>query len=84
MSKKRPDKTNLIDTYTPPVALLAKLGSIAVHANEYTSTMNHSTVDLQAIKGLLADRLVQAWLAAMDAANLLPIRRDGIRYKDPA
>lgn len=83
MSKKTPTKTNLVDTYAPPIALLVKLGSIVVHADEAVSDGSHQ-FDIAAIKSLVADREVQAWLAAMDAASFLPVRRDGIRYKDPA
>lgn len=83
MAKKAPDKTGMIDTYAPPIALLVKLGSIAVYAGEYVGGDGHD-FDLQAIKALVADREVRAWLAAMDAAAFLPIRRDRIRYKDSA
>lgn len=83
MSKKRPDRTGMIDTYAPPIALLVKLGSIVVHADEAVSDGSHQ-FDTAAIKSLVSDREVQAWLASMDAASFLPVRRDGIRYKDPA
>lgn len=83
MSKKRPDKTGMVDTYAPPIALLVKLGSLAVHIDEMLSVHGHS-FDREAIKALLADRDLLAWLASMDGAGFLPIRRDGIRYKDPA
>lgn len=83
MSKKRPDKTGIVDTYAPPIALLVKLGSIAVHVDEAMSNQGHP-FDIEALKTLSADRELQAWLASMDSAGFLPIRRDGIRYKDPA
>jgi hypothetical protein len=83
MSKKHPDKTGMVDTYAPPIALLVKLGSLAVHADEFLSVQGHS-FDRDALKALLADREVLAWMAAMDSAGFLPVRRDGIRYKDPA
>jgi len=83
MSKKRPDKTNMIDTYAPPIALLAKLGSIAVHVDEALSNHGHP-FDVEALKALTADREVQAWLASMDASGFVPVRRDGIRYHKPA
>ena len=83
MTKKRPDKTSTVDTYAPPIALLVKLGSIVVHADEYVGGNGHQ-FDLDAIKALVADREVLAWLASMDTKAFLPIRRDGIRYKDPA
>ena len=83
MSKKRPNRTNVVDTYAPPIALLVKLGSIAVHVDEAMSNQGHP-FDIEALKALTADRQVQAWLASMDAAAFLPVRRDGIRYKDAA
>lgn len=67
----------------PQLALLVKLGSIAVHVDEFTSAGGHE-YDLTALKGLIADREVRAWLASMDANSFLPVRRDGIRYKNPA
>ena len=80
---KAPDKTSFIDTFAPPIALLVKLGSVIVHVDEYTGGKGHPH-DLEAIKSLLGDRDVQAWLASMDAKGFLPIRRDGFRYKEPS
>lgn len=80
---KRPTKASLVDTYAPPIALLVKLGSIAVHVDEALSNQGHQ-FDIEALKPLLADREVQAWLASMDNKAFLPLRRDGIRYKDSA
>lgn len=80
---KAPDKSSMVDTFAPPIALLVKLGSIAVHVDEFTSSGGHE-YDLTALKQLIADREVRAWLASMDDKSFLPVRRDGIRYKDPA
>lgn len=83
MTKKRPDKTGMVDTYAPSISLLVKLGSLAVHVDEYFGGKGHS-FDEEAMETIIWDREVRAWLAAMDAVGFLPIRRDGIRYKDPA
>lgn len=62
------------DIVDPPVSLLVKLGSIAVHAEELTQPGAHS-LDLAALRGLLNDPEVREWLAAADALALLPIKR---------
>ncbi len=66
--------------FLPAPGLLVKLGSIAVHADEYNTVDGHP-YDLAAMRELLADPEVRAWLAAMDGGAFLPLRRDGIRYK---
>lgn len=58
----------------PSVGLLVKLGSIAVHADEFTSPRGHE-FDLQAMKQLLADPDVVAWIAAGTKAAMLPLKR---------
>lgn len=60
----------------PPLSLLCKLGSIAVHVEEALSPDGRDA-DRVAIQALLADGEVQEWLAAMDAAALLPLKRAG-------
>lgn len=60
--------------HVPPVSLLCKLASIAVHADEWTSTGAH-TVDREAIRSLLADPDVKVWLEKMTAAALAPRKR---------
>jgi hypothetical protein len=62
------------DVYAPPVRLLAKLGSIVVHVDEAAGKGGHE-FDWAAIRSLLADREVQDWLVGMDAAGLLPKKR---------
>lgn len=54
------------------IRLLAKLGAIAVHAEEYLSPDGHS-VDKTALENLLADEEVQTWLKSMGA--LVPKKR---------
>lgn len=56
----------------PGTALLCKLGSIAVHAEEYFSTDGHP-FDKTAIEQLLKDPDVQAWIKGIGA--LLPAKR---------
>lgn len=62
------------DPLTPPVTLLCKLGSIAVHVEEFLSPQGHP-VDKQAIDDLLADKEVQDWLNDMGKQALLPVKR---------
>jgi hypothetical protein len=62
-------------TFRPSVALLCKLGSIAVHADEATSKQGHP-FDLTAIRGLLDDDEVQEWLKQMDKLSMLPKKRN--------
>lgn len=57
---------------TPSLALLCKLGSIVVHAEELISPNGH-IVDRGAIEGLLSDVDVQAWIA--DMGPMLPVKR---------
>jgi hypothetical protein len=60
----------------PSLALLAKLGSIIVHAEEMASPDGHP-FDRAALLSLLADPEVRTWLKDMDAIALLPKRRAG-------
>lgn len=62
------------DPLKPPATVLVKLGSIARHWEEYSSPASHS-FDVEALKALLADPEVQAWMTAMDGLALLPVRR---------
>jgi hypothetical protein len=65
---------NEMDMLKPSAALLCKLGSIAVHAAELTSPDGHA-FDRAAMLSVLSDPEVVGWLAAMDAAALLPKTR---------
>lgn len=58
----------------PPVTTLIKLGSLAVHADELLSPSGHE-IDASAVKGLLADPEVRAWLGEMDKMAFLPVKR---------
>lgn len=64
------------DMTKPNLALLVKLGSIAVHAKELLSPDGHQ-FDRIALDSLLADAEVQAWVRDMDAAAMLPKMRKG-------
>lgn len=58
----------------PPITLLVKLGSIAVHADEMLSADGHH-FDRVALQGLIADPEVVAWVKEMDAAAMVPKKR---------
>lgn len=60
--------------YAPPVGLLCKLGSIVVHVDEATGDRPHE-YDWTAIRSLLADREVQAWIEGMTKAGFMPVKR---------
>lgn len=59
------------------LALLARLGSIMVHIDELWSYQPpiSETVDVLAIRMLLADPVLTGWAAEMTAIGLLPIKR---------
>lgn len=57
-----------------PLTLLMKLGSIAVHADELLSADGHD-FDRVAIRSLLSDPEVEAFVADMTAKALLPVKR---------
>lgn len=59
----------------PPVSLLCKLGSIAVHAEEGLSSDGHH-FDMIALRQLMADAEVIAWLDGMRRAAFLPVKRN--------
>lgn len=58
----------------PPVTVLVKLGSIAVHADEMLSPGGHD-FDRVALQGLLSDPEVIEWLAGMDRKAMVPKKR---------
>ena len=65
----------MADMTKPSLALLVKIGSIAVHADEILSPHRHA-VDVDAIKTLLDDAEVREWLAQMSKSALLPVKRN--------
>lgn len=58
----------------PDTSLLCKLGSIAVHAQEFLSSDGHD-FDRIALTSLLEDPAVKKWIAEMDSAALVPKMR---------
>ena len=62
------------DPLKPSPALLAKLGSIVVHVDELLSDGGHE-FDVQALKALLADDEVTAWLNEIRSMALIPEKR---------
>lgn len=65
----------MIDALNPPARVLAKIGSIIVHMQEYGGEGGHP-FDATAARSLLADPEVRQWIEAMDKMALLPKRRD--------
>ena len=58
----------------PTARVLTKLGSIAVHAQEFFSPRGHA-FDKLALEALLVDPEIEEWLAEMQRLALLPVRR---------
>ncbi len=56
------------------LTLQCKLGSILVHVDEATSPGAHE-VDLAAIRSLMEDAEVVAWMKEMRKAGFLPVKR---------
>lgn len=69
-------KASLVDSYAPPVSLLAKLASIVVHVDEGADSGGHQ-YDWIALRSLLADGEVQQWVESMTAKGLAPAKRAG-------
>jgi len=64
----------MTDLLKPNLALLCRIASIAVHADELTSPDGHD-FDRDAIRSLLADPEVADWLKKMGKAALIPVKR---------
>ncbi len=62
------------DPLKPSVALLSKLGSIAIHLEEVLSSDGHH-FDKISLEVLQQDSEVRRWLAQMDDMALLPKKR---------
>jgi hypothetical protein len=58
----------------PRPALLCKLGSIVVHAEELVSPKGHA-FDHTALLMLCEDDEVQEWIQQMNAMAMLPVKR---------
>lgn len=64
----------LPDPLRPPLSLLVKLGSIAVHAEEMLSPNGHD-YDRQAILVALEDSELREWIEEMSKRAFLPVKR---------
>lgn len=73
-AKKTAAQFQTAATFNPSPALLAKLGSALVHAEEYMSVQGH-TLDREAFKVIADDPDVIAWLAGMRELGMLPVKR---------
>lgn len=62
------------DPLKPTVSLLIKLGSIARHVEEGSSSKGHH-FDALAVEALLSDPEVVEWMRAADKMALLPVKR---------
>jgi hypothetical protein len=69
---KRKQGDTILNPLEPSLPLLMKLGSIIVHAEEAISPLGH-TFDIEAMKPMLRDPEVQAWIKAMGV--YLPLKR---------
>jgi hypothetical protein len=63
------------DPLAPSPTLLCKIGSIAVHTDEFLSPYGHP-YDKAAIEDLLKDPEVVEWLTAMRHCALVPEKRN--------
>jgi hypothetical protein len=63
----------MTDPLHPSAALLCKLGSIIVHADEFHSPDGHP-FDLEAMKSGM-DAEVNQWIDQMQRLGMIPIRR---------
>jgi len=66
--------TQAADPLTPSLSLLVKLGSIAVHTDEFLSDDAHH-FDKTALDQLLKDAEVVAWVKEMTTMAMLPVKR---------
>ncbi len=62
------------DPLNPSMPLLAKLASVAVHAEEMIGPGGHD-FDKAALESMLSDEEVHAWMDAMAELALCPVRR---------
>ena len=63
------------DPFTLTPSLASKLGSIAQHVDEGLLGPRGHPFDLEALRTLLADPEVSAWLGQMYAMAMLPVKR---------
>ncbi len=65
----------MADPLTPDLGIIVKLGSLAVHIEEFLGPDRHH-LDKSAIDSLLADPELKEWLAAMDSMAMIPKKRN--------
>lgn len=65
----------MTDPLKPTSALLCKLSSIAVHADEMISPDGHD-FDREALLSLIGDREVRQWVKEMTALGFAPVKRN--------
>ncbi len=63
------------DILKPSISILVKLGSIAVHVDEFFSPGGHE-FDKTAIEQLLQDDEIKEWISQMTKAATLPVKRN--------
>jgi len=59
------------DPFKPSASILIKLGSIAVHVEEFLSPTGHP-FDKNALDTLFQDKELKKWLKQMDKLAMLP------------
>ena len=59
----------------PSPALLSKLGSIVIHAEEIVDPIKGHHFDLVALKSVLNDPEVVEWLSEMRKMAMVPVKR---------
>ncbi len=64
-----------MDPLKPSAGVLVKLGSLAVHIDEYLSPGGRPDFDGPAIRTLLTDPELGEWLSEMDKLAFLPKKR---------
>jgi hypothetical protein len=62
------------DPFKMEASLAAKVGSVLVHVDEFTSVDGHP-FDMEAIKALLAQPDVVAWISSLQKLALVPVKR---------
>lgn len=69
------ESETMSDPLKPSPGLLCKLASIIVHADEAASAEGHE-FDIDAIRTVMNDPEVAAWIASMTAAGMAPVKRN--------
>jgi len=68
------EREGMSDPFNPSPALLAKLGSAIVHAEEMLFPTGH-IFDKAALESVVADPEVQGWLDEMRKMAMVPVKR---------